>query len=160
MAAGPVGLDFDGLIGRRVLAHLLPPRSQRVSTRKVKSPTSRYSDRRDDGRPDTSRTVTSLDVTVLEPANPQPALPTASRDDRHASLAHRRRHRILALLQEDSTRLWRPRDIAARFGDVTLDTMYRQLNRWAADGVIHKIGPGLYGATTWSPTPLETAEDR
>ncbi|WP_409474688.1 IS4 family transposase [Streptomyces sp. HC307] len=144
-----------GLIGRRVLARLLPPRRPRVSTRKVKSPISRYSERRDDGRPDTSRTVTHLDVTVLEPVDPQPALPTTSRDDRHTAPAARRRHRILALLQQDPARLWRPRDIATHFGDITLDTMYRQLNRWAADGLIHKIGPGLYGAAAWSPTHLQ-----
>jgi Fe2+ or Zn2+ uptake regulation protein len=69
--------------------------------------------------------------------------------------AERRRHRILALLEEDPTRLWRPRDIAAHFCDVTLDTMYRRLSRWAESGLIHKIGPGLYSATTWSPTPLQ-----
>ncbi|MFF9221946.1 hypothetical protein [Streptomyces viridosporus] len=126
-----------------------------MSTRKVKSPVSRYNERHDDGRPEHSRTVTSLDVSVLEPSEPQPALPTASRDDRHAAPAGRRRHRILALLEEDTTRLWRPRDIAAHFGDVTLDTMYRQLSRWAESGLIHKIGPGLYTPTTWSPTPLQ-----
>ncbi|MFF0793180.1 transposase [Streptomyces spiralis] len=147
-------------IGRRVLDRLLPPRRQRVSTRKVKSPMSRYSERRDDGRPGTSRTVTHLDVTVLEPADSQHALPTASRDDRHTEPSQRRRHRILDLLHEDPARPWRPRDIAARFGDVTLDTMYRQLNRWAADGLIHKIGPGLYTATLWSPTPLQPDGDR
>lgn len=59
-----------------------------------------------------------------------------------------------ALLHEDPTRLWQPRDIAAHFGDITLETMYRQLNRWAASGPIHKLGPGLYAATPWSPTPL------
>lgn len=48
-----------GLIGHRILARLLPPRRQRVSTRKVKSPMSRYSTRHDDGRPDTSRTITN-----------------------------------------------------------------------------------------------------
>ncbi|MGW2370452.1 hypothetical protein ACWCZ5_33650 [Streptomyces sp. NPDC001667] len=74
-----------GEIGRRVLGRLLPPRRQRVSTRKVKSPISRYKDRQADGRPDTSRTVIHLDVTVLEPADMQPALPTASRDDRHTA---------------------------------------------------------------------------
>ncbi|WP_371657179.1 MULTISPECIES: hypothetical protein [unclassified Streptomyces] len=58
------------------------------------------------------------------------------------------------MLQEDPTRLWQPRDIAAHFGDVTLETVYRQLNRWAASGLIHKLGPGLYAATVWSPTPL------
>ncbi|MGW1802452.1 IS4 family transposase [Streptomyces sp. NPDC001984] len=151
---------FIGLTGHRVLAHLLPPRRQRVSTRKVKSPISRYAERHDDGPPDTSRTVTHLDVTVLEPPNSRPALPATSRDDRHTAPAQRRRHRILALPEEDPTRLWQPRDIAAHFGDVTLHTMYRQLSRWAADGLIHKIGPGLYTTTTWPPTPLQTAGDR
>jgi hypothetical protein len=126
-----------------------------VSTRKVRSPISRYSERRDDGRPDRSRAVTELDIGVLEPPDPQPPLPAASRDDRHITPAERRRHRILVLLQEDPTRLWRPRDIAVHFGDITLDTMYRQLSRWGDSGLIHKIGPGLYAATTWSPTPLQ-----
>ncbi|MET7494023.1 helix-turn-helix domain-containing protein [Streptomyces sp900116325] len=81
-------------------------------------------------------------------------LPTSSRDDRHTGPAQRRRHRILTLLQEDPTRLWRPRDIAAHFGGVTLHTMYRQLSRWAETGIIHKIDPGLYAATTWASTPL------
>lgn len=118
-AVGIVTANFNeaGLIGRRVLAGLLPPRRQRVSTRKVKSPISRYSERQDDGRPDTSSTVTDLDITVLEPPESQPVLPTRSRDDRHTAPTQRRRHRILTLLQEDPTRLWRPRDIAAHFGD-------------------------------------------
>ncbi|MGM1059415.1 hypothetical protein [Saccharothrix sp. Mg75] len=117
----------SGVIARRVLAALLPPRHPRVSTRKVRSPISRYNERRDDGRPGRSRTVTALDIGVLEPPEPQPTLPNASRDDRNIAPAERRRHRILILLQEDSTRLWRPRDIAVHFGDITLDTMYRQL---------------------------------
>ncbi|NEA77332.1 IS4 family transposase [Streptomyces sp. SID13588] len=150
----PAHVGAVGLIGRRILGAVLPPRRQRVSTRKVKSPMSRYSERRDDGRPGASRTVTHLDVTILEPTDQQPALPTASRDDRHTAPDKRRRHRILTLLQEDPTRLWQPRDIAAHFGDVTLETMYRQLNRWATSGLIHKLGPGLYAATTWSPTSL------
>jgi len=127
-----------GVIGQRVLAGLLPPRRARVSTRKVRSPVSRYAERQDDGRPDRSRTVTRLDLTILEPANAQPLLPAASRDDRHTVHSQRRRHRILDLLHEEPDRPWRPRDIAARFGDITLETMYRQLNRWAANGLIHK----------------------
>lgn len=74
-----------GLIGRRVLDRLLAPRRHRTGTRKVKSPMSRYSERRDDGRPDRSRIVTHLTVTVLEPGPQQPSLPTASRDDRHTA---------------------------------------------------------------------------
>ncbi|WP_407918495.1 IS4 family transposase, partial [Kitasatospora sp. NE20-6] len=64
-----------GVIGRRVLAGLLPPRRPRVSTRKVRSPVSRYAERQDDGRPDSSRTVTRLDVAILEPADQQPRCP-------------------------------------------------------------------------------------
>ncbi|MFB6717524.1 MULTISPECIES: IS4 family transposase [unclassified Streptomyces] len=149
--------DSVGLIGRRVLDRLLPPRRHRTSTRKVKSPMSRYSERRDDGRPDRSRTITDLAIIVLTPGPEQPPLPTVSRDDRHTVPAQRRRHRILTLLQDDPTRLWRVAEIAARFGDIRLDTMYRQLSRWADSGLIHKIGPGLYAATTWSPTTLQSA---
>ncbi|MET9082030.1 hypothetical protein ABZX77_09000 [Streptomyces sp. NPDC004237] len=121
---------------------------------------SRYSERRDDGRPDHSRIVAHLAVTVLKPVPEQPPLPAVSRDDRNTVPAQRRRHRILTLLQDDPSRLWRPAEIAAHFGDVTLHTMYRQLTRWANDGLIHKIGPGLYAATTWRSTALQTAEDR
>jgi len=69
-----------------------------VSTRKVKSPISRYSERRDDGRPDASSTVTDLDITIVEPPQSQPEPPTRSRDDRYTTPTQRRRHRILALL--------------------------------------------------------------
>ncbi|MFD3827295.1 transposase, partial [Streptomyces sp. NPDC058625] len=143
-----------GRIGQKLLAHLLPARRQRVSARKVKSPISRYSQRHRDGRPDVALAVVSLDISIHEPPDMQPALPTRSRDDRYAIPAQRRRHRVLALLHEDPARLWRPREIAAHFGDITLHTMYRQLSRWADDGLIHKIGPGLYAATAWESKPL------
>ncbi|MGW1411032.1 hypothetical protein [Streptomyces sp. NPDC002403] len=104
--------------------------------------------------------VTQLAVTVLEPGPEQPTLPAVSRDDRNAVPSRHRRHRILALLQDDPNRLWRVAEIAARFGDIRLDTMYRQLSRWADSGPIHKIGPGLYTATTWKPTALQTTADR
>jgi hypothetical protein len=152
--ADPADAGRLGLIGYRILTRLLPPRRQRVSTRKVKSPMSRYSTRHEDGRPDTSRTITSLDIQVLEPPQSRPQLPAVSRDDRHTAPAERRRHRILALLEKDPDRLWRPRDIASHFGDITMETMYRQLSRWAETGLIHKLGPGLYAATAWTATPL------
>ncbi|MET8747862.1 hypothetical protein [Streptomyces sp. NPDC004728] len=135
-----------GLISHRILTRLLPPRRQRVSTRKVKSPMSRYSTRHEDGRPNNTRTITGLDINIIEPPESRPQLPTA--------LTKRRRHRILALLEKDPDRLWRPRDIASHFGDITMETMYRQLSRWAETGLIHKLGPGLYAATAWTPTPL------
>jgi hypothetical protein len=100
-AAGIIDTGLVGATGRSILAALLPARRLRVSTRKVKSPISRYAERHNDGRPDTSRPVTGLDITVLEPSAQQWPLPTASRDDRHTAPTERRRHRILDLLEED-----------------------------------------------------------
>jgi len=95
-AAGITISGTTGIIDQRILTGLLPPRRLRISTRKVKSPISRYHDRQDDGRPDTSRTVTGLDVTILEPG---PSLPTTSHDDRHIPPEDRRRQRVLDLLR-------------------------------------------------------------
>lgn len=111
---------------------------------------SRYGTRHEDG-PDNTRTITGLEINVLEPPEPRPQLPAVSRDDRHTALAERSRHRNLALLERDPDRLWRPRDIASHFGDITMETMYRQLSRWAETGLIHRLG--LYTATAWTAAP-------
>ncbi|WP_371794096.1 hypothetical protein [Streptomyces sp. NBC_01718] len=140
-AAGVTGYGTSGVIGQRILAGLLPPRRPRVSTRKVRSPISRYHARQDDGRPDTSRTVTGLDISILEP---EPELPAASHDGRHTPPDDRRRQRVLEVLDTDPDRHWHPRDLARHLGDVTLSTMRRQLDRWASNGLIHKAGPAAY----------------
>ncbi|MFF5246090.1 transposase domain-containing protein [Streptosporangium sp. NPDC000095] len=149
------GTDLVGAIGHATLTTLLPPRRPRVSTRKVTSPMSRYKERLPDGRPDRSRAVTSLDITLLDPPH---TLPTASRDDRHTTSNKRRHHRVLTLIHEHPDRLWHPRDIALHLGDITLNTMYRQLSRWAERGLIRKIGHGIYTATTASPRPLPAGQ--
>ncbi|MEU8654217.1 hypothetical protein [Streptomyces sp. NPDC048737] len=59
-----------GEIGRRVLLALAPARRNRVSTRKVKSPISRYAERKPGGRPDGSKVVTSTTITLLPPPGP------------------------------------------------------------------------------------------
>jgi hypothetical protein len=59
--AGPP--DLAGVIGRAVLATLLPARRPRFSARKVKCATSRYLNR-DDGRPHASTAITAIDITV------------------------------------------------------------------------------------------------
>ncbi|WSW96305.1 IS4 family transposase [Streptomyces sp. NBC_00989] len=140
-----------GVVGRRILAGLLPPRRPRVSNRKVKSPISRYHDRKDDGRPDTSRTVTSLAISILAP---EPDLPATSRDDRHTPPDDRRRNRVLDLLDAEPDRHWHPRDLARHLGDVTLGAMRRQLDRWARQGLINKTGPATY---TSQDAPLPPA---
>lgn len=68
-------VDLAGDIGRAVLADLLPPRRPRTSTRKVKSPLSRYS-KKDPHRPDRSTPITSLAVTIDAP---NPATTTTRR---------------------------------------------------------------------------------
>ena len=59
-------VDLIGDIGRAVLDNLLPPRRPRVSTRKVKSPLSRYS-KKDPHRPERSTPITTLDITIYPP---------------------------------------------------------------------------------------------
>ncbi|MBB5817024.1 hypothetical protein F4562_000086 [Streptosporangium becharense] len=61
-------------------------------------------------------------------------------------------------IHEHPDRLWHPRDIALHLGDITLNTMYRQLSRWAERGLIRKIGHGIYTATTASPGPLPAGQ--
>lgn len=159
-AAGVVGTgEVGGLLGQRVLAALLPARRARVSTRKVKSPVSRYKERHDDGRPDTSRTVTGLDITVLASAGGEPSLPTASRDDRLSARPDHRREHVLALLRADAGRHWGAREIAQHLGDITLGSMYRQLSRWAAAGLLRKSGRGTYTALDEPPDPLSGAQE-
>lgn len=152
-----LGTRTTGVIGNRVLAGLLPHRRSRISTRKVRSSVSRYAERQDDGRPDTSRLVTDLDVTILEP---DPDLPTISHDDRHTPAADRRRQRVLDLLHAEPDRQWHTRDLARHLGDITLSTMYRQLDRWAVNGLITKTGPATYSSLRTRSTPLPPAEIR
>ncbi|MEU5599167.1 IS4 family transposase [Streptomyces sp. NPDC020298] len=149
--------DIVGVIGNRVLAQLLPPRRPRISTRKVRFPISRYAERQDDGRPSASSSVTRLDVTILEP---EPDLPTVSHDDRYTPPADRRRQQVLDLLHADPGRHWRTRELARHLGNITLSTMYRQLDRWAANGLITKTGPATYASPETHSATLPPAETR
>lgn len=136
-----------GAIGRRILSTLSPARRSRVSTRKVKSPISRYAERKLDGRPDSSRVVTSTTITLLPPPTPQPALP-ATTVPQYAGpgKTSSRMVRVLAILQAEPERLWRAREIAELLGDVTLVATYRQLARWTEKGMIKRVRTGRYTA--------------
>ncbi len=72
-AAGVVTDDADltGRIGRAVLTDLLPPRRPRVSTRKVKSPLSRWN-KADPHRPARSTPVIALIITISSPDTTNP----------------------------------------------------------------------------------------
>nr|WP_262380486.1 hypothetical protein [Nonomuraea sp. PA05] len=106
--------------------------------------------------PDRSRTITSLDITLLPPPS---TLPAASRDERPMPAADRRRQqRVLAFLHQDPNRPWRACDIAHHLGDVTKNTIYRQLSRWADGQLICKIGPGIHRAGPPSSALLPAAQ--
>ncbi len=158
LLTGAEGIFEQGIgeIGRRVLSALLPARRSRVSTRKVKSPISRYAERKLDGRPDGSKVVTSTTITLLPPPPPQPALPTTTiREDTGSRMA-----RVMAILQAEPERLWRSREIAELLGDVTLVATYRQLARWTERGMIKRVRTGRYAAITQTPNPLRDLRKR
>jgi hypothetical protein len=105
--------DLLGVIGRAVLATLLPARRARYSARKVKCATSRYLNR-DDGRPAASTTVTAIDIHVHTPpldltprSRRAPARPRGPRPPT-------RRQRVTALLDSDPRRAWSGAELAER----------------------------------------------
>ncbi|MDX2757239.1 IS4 family transposase [Streptomyces europaeiscabiei] len=147
-----------GAIGRRVLSALSPKRRSRVSTRKVKSPISRYAERKMDGRPDGSKTITSVTIALLPPPPPRPALPaTTIREYVGAGQTGNRMTRVLAVLQAEPERQWRAREIAELLGDATLVTTYRQLARWTERGLISRVRTGRYAAA--APTRIPALRD-
>lgn len=147
-----------GAIGRRVLSELASPRRSRVSTRRVKSPISRYAERKMDGRPDQSLTVTSVTIALLQPPPPRPALPTTTVPEYVGpGQISNRTTRVLTVLQAEHERQWRAREIAELLGDVTLIATYRQLARWTERGLVKRVRTGRYAAAT--PTRTATLHD-
>jgi hypothetical protein len=71
--------DLPGMIGRAVLATLLPARRPRFSARKVKCATARYLNR-DDGRPPHPAAITAIDIAISTP--PVDLRPGRTRYDR------------------------------------------------------------------------------
>lgn len=59
--------DTISTIGRAILADLLPARRLRISTRRIKSPLSRYA-KQTDGKPTTNQKITNLDIAIHDPA--------------------------------------------------------------------------------------------
>jgi hypothetical protein len=102
--------DLLGVIGRAVLATLLPARRARYSARKVKCATSRYLNR-DDGRPSTPTNITAIDIAVRTPPLDLARRPHHSRPSR-APRPPTRRQRITELMNTDPRRGWNGRELA------------------------------------------------
>jgi hypothetical protein len=70
-------IDTIGVISQAILADLLPARRLRISTRRVKSPLSRYA-KQTDGKPTTNQTITNLDIAIHDPTPAPPDTPRAA----------------------------------------------------------------------------------
>jgi hypothetical protein len=180
--ADPV--DLVGVIGRAVLADLLPPRRHRVSARKVKSPISRYHARpSDDERPLTSQNITDMVITVHEgqtippprltpdPPQPQPHDQEQTQQTReqeqqpmeNMQSSASRRDRVLAILRSDPGRAWSGRELARILEITNLNSFCVQLSQWANKDLICKIAPAVYTltpaqASRYQPRPAQTTQ--
>jgi hypothetical protein len=130
-------------ISRAVLATLLPARRPRYSTRKVKSPRSRYPGR-DDPRPALPATITAVTITITPPPpGPRPRHRQPSprhHNPRPASY----RHHVLALMTTTPGQPWTTRDLAARLPAITPRNLRSHLAHWATAGLLTRTAPATY----------------
>ncbi|MEU0648319.1 transposase domain-containing protein [Streptomyces umbrinus] len=146
-------LDEDaglvGRIGQAVLAHLLPARRPRISSRKVKSPIPRYA-RTDDRRPLNSTKIASITISVhaAQPSTPafvsrrHPFSPTASHPRAPQSLPLI--DRTIVFLNSHPGRYWNATDLAHALAVNNINSLRVLLSRWAGQGHIAKTGRGTY----------------
>ncbi len=153
--------DLRGVIGRTVLATLLPARRPRYSARKVKCATSRYLNR-DDGRPGTPVAITAIDITICAPpAGPDPAKPPRPHRARSTSACPEpgtRRHRIMAIMSTGPHRAWTGRELADQL-KIKPRNMLTQLAEWARLGFITHTDYGTYALNRPHHAPSTTAPD-
>jgi hypothetical protein len=140
--AGPA--DLPGVIGRAVLATLLPARRARFSARKVKCATSRYLNR-DDGRPAAITSVTAISITV------RPPLPDAG------PARNPRRDLITAIITSQPPRDWTGHELAALL-QVNSRNLLSQLGEWTRFGFFTRTGFGNYRLNTPAASTSSTTE--
>ncbi|HEX4063029.1 MAG TPA: IS4 family transposase [Streptosporangiaceae bacterium] len=150
--------DLPGVIGRAVLATLLPARRPRYSARKVKCATSRYLSR-DDGRPRAATAITAITVTITTPPIDHPA----GRPRPHRKLAgprppqpHTRRQRVTTLMATEP-RDWSGRELAERL-QIPARNLHTQLGEWAKLGFITRTGFAIYALNTPPDPESSTTE--
>ena len=142
--------DLTGVIGRAVLATLLPARRPRFSARTVKCSTSRYHNR-DDQRPRAATAITAIHVTMRTP--PLDTGTTQHRPHRGSTaplLGPRRptrRDKITAIITSQPPRDWSGHDLAVILG-VKPRNMLTQLGEWSQLGFFTRTGFGTYRLNT------------
>ena len=151
--------DLPGVIGRAVLATLLPARRLRFSARKVKCATARYLNR-DDGRPAHPAAITAIDIAISTP--PVDLKPGRTRRDRTIPRPPRpatRRERVTAIITSRPAGDWSGHDLAVLLG-VKPRNMLTQLGEWARLGFFTRTGFGTYRLNTpSSDTPSTNPPD-
>jgi len=151
---GPAGLT---VIGRAVLATLLPARRPRFSARKVKCATSRYLNHGDE-RPHTVTAITAIKVTVRTPPLRDPT--SGRRPHRRTSTLigpprPTRRQLITAIITSQPPRDWTPRELAKML-NVHPRHLATQLREWSLLGFFTHTGLGTYRLNTPTPPPSST----
>jgi hypothetical protein len=148
--------DLTGVIGRAVLATMLPARRPRFSARIVKCSTSRYHEN-DDSRPRSSTAVTGIGITMRTPpvgggprrtrhtpATPCPPQPPT------------RRQLITAIITSEPPRDWSGHELAALL-KVKPRNMLTQLGEWTQLGFFTRTGSGTYRLNTPSAGTSSTS---
>jgi Insertion element 4 transposase N-terminal/Transposase DDE domain len=158
-AAGicPTGPAELTVIGRAVLATLLPARRPRFTARKVKCATSRYLNHGDD-RPHTVTAITTITVTVRTP--PLRDLTSTRRPHRKTPALigpprPTRRQKITAIITSQAPRDWTPRELAIML-NVHPRPLATQLREWSLLGFFTHTGLGTYRLNTPTPPPSST----
>ena len=153
--------DLAGVIGRAVLATLLPARRPRYSARKVKCATSRYLSR-DDGRP-ARRHRHHRDQRhhlhpAARPAAARPAAPAPPPDTaRTGPQPPTRRQLITAIITSQPPRDWSGHELAVLL-QVKPRNMLTQLGEWARLGFFTRTGFGTYALNTPPASTSSTTE--
>jgi hypothetical protein len=169
---GTEAAERVGIIGRAVLATLLPPRRLRYSNRNVKCTTSRYHARAD-GRPAQSTGIIAIAIAVCTPPLHPPSA-ARGRHPRHRAggpFGHRpatppkpptpstptRRELVTAILLSEPRHDWHGREIAEKL-QIKQHNLLTQLAEWARLGFIQRAGKGTYALDTppagWPPASL------
>jgi hypothetical protein len=138
--------DPPGVIGRAVLATLLPARRRRYSARKVKNATSRYLNR-DDGRPAASTRITTLQITLHTPPIETRPRPRRGYGPAREPQPPTRRHRITTIMNTDPHRGWTGQELATRL-QVKPRNLLTQLAEWTRAGFLTRTSPGTYTLAT------------
>ncbi|MEU0478842.1 IS4 family transposase [Streptosporangium sp. NPDC006013] len=121
-------------------AAIMPPRRPRLSTRKVKSPISRYHERKDDGRPTRSTRVRLIRTLVDAPTGEVEPLVI-----RPPGISER----VLNVMRAEPCILaWHAPDLLKRLVGTTENQIHKCLYRLTRSGILRRISHGSYELLT------------